>query len=241
MSAEHGSPSESAVGVRRRMSGRVRTLVAVVAAAGLLVAGLSGCAAGQHAATAEETPVTDGVSANVGPINIRNAAIQPPFGNSYSAGSAAALTMVIVNSGRTDDQLTSVTTSAASSATFFANGAAATAAPMPVSSSSSPATSTTRSGSSASSASSPVSGAPASSGQTSLPLPAGQSVRIGLNSNDAVIQLSGLRSELSPAQPVSITMTFKNAGSVTFTLAVRLSTSTPSAPTLATTHPETES
>src|SRR3981081_533144 len=75
---------------------------------------LSGCAAGQHAATVEEVPTADGVSADNGNIGIRDTAIAAPGSGSYGVGKNAPLQLVIVNNGAKDDQLTAVSSSLAS-------------------------------------------------------------------------------------------------------------------------------
>jgi len=107
------------------LSRRVRLRVGVAAAAGALLT-LGGCAAGQHAQTAEETPVIDGVAADAGPIALRAVAVTPPASGSYPKGGEARVQLVIANDGRTDDHLVRVTTPVASSVGVFANAAAAT-------------------------------------------------------------------------------------------------------------------
>lgn len=106
-------------------SRRVRLCVGVAAAAGALLA-LGGCAAGQHAQTAEETPVVDGVAADAGAMALRAVAVAPPLSGSYPKGGDARLQLVIVNDSRTDDQLVRVTTPVAGSVGVFANATAAT-------------------------------------------------------------------------------------------------------------------
>jgi copper(I)-binding protein len=105
-------------------SRRVR-VGAAAAAAGALLA-LGGCAAGQHAQTAEETPVVDGVAADAGPMALRAVAVAPPAGGSYAKGSSAPLQLVIVNDSTSDDQLVRVTTPVAGDVRIFADAAAAT-------------------------------------------------------------------------------------------------------------------
>jgi copper(I)-binding protein len=106
-------------------SRRVRLRVGVAAAVGALLA-LGGCAAGQHAQTAEETPVVDGVAADAGAMALRAVAVAPPASGSYPKGGEARLQLVIVNDSRTDDHLVRVTTPVASTVGVFANAAAAT-------------------------------------------------------------------------------------------------------------------
>ena len=105
-------------------SRRVRVGVAAAAAGALLA--LGGCAAGEHAQTAEETPVIDGVAADAGPMALRAVAVTPPAGGSYAKGGNAPLQLVIVNDSTATDQLVRVTTPVASDVRLFANAAAAT-------------------------------------------------------------------------------------------------------------------
>jgi copper(I)-binding protein len=105
-----------------RQSVRVRV---GVAAAGALLA-LTACAAGEHAQTAEETPVVDGVAADAGSMALRAVTVVPPPVGSYAKGTNAPLQLVIVNDSRTDDQLVRVTTPVAGSVRLFANSSSAT-------------------------------------------------------------------------------------------------------------------
>jgi copper(I)-binding protein len=180
-----GSASSRRVGVR----------VAALAAGALLV--LAGCAAGQDAQTANETPVVDGVSANVGDIGLRAVAVAPPPNNSYAKGSDATLQLVIVNGGASDDQLTGVSTLAATQVRMFANEQAAS----PGATSASPSSPTTIS---------------------RVNLPAGQAVPFGYSPDQPVIQLHDLTEQLFPAQTIQLTFQFGKAGMVTFTAAVHL-------------------
>jgi copper(I)-binding protein len=180
-----GSASSRRVGVR----------VAALAAGALLV--LGGCAAGQDAQTAEETPVVDGVSANVGDIALRAVAVAPPPNNSHAKGSDATLQLVIVNGGSTDDQLTGVSTLAATQVRMFANAQAAS----PGATSASPGSPTTIS---------------------RVNLPAGLAVPFGYSPDQPVIQLHDLTEQLFPAQTIQLTFQFGKAGMVTFTAAVHL-------------------
>jgi copper(I)-binding protein len=187
-----GSASSRRVGVR----------VAALAAGALLV--LGGCAAGQDAQTAEETPVVDGVSANVGDIALRAVAVAPPPNNSHAKGSDATLQLVIVNGGSTDDQLTGVSTLAATQVRMFANAQAAS----PGATSASPG------------ATSASPGSPTTISRVNLP--AGLAVPFGYSPDQPVIQLHDLTEQLFPAQTIQLTFQFGKAGMVTFTAAVHL-------------------
>jgi copper(I)-binding protein len=201
-----GSASSRRVGVR----------VAALAAGALLV--LGGCAAGQDAQTAEETPVVDGVSANVGDIALRAVAVAPPPNNSHAKGSDATLQLVIVNSGSTDDQLTGVSTLAATQVRMFADAQAAS----PGATSASPGAPSASPGATSASpgATSASPGSPTTISRVNLP--AGLAVPFGYSPDQPVIQLHDLTEQLFPAQTIQLTFQFGKAGMVTFTAAVHL-------------------
>ncbi len=113
-------------GTARRTRLRLIATVAATAAAAIV---LAGCGAGQKAGTADEVPVVDGVSANIGDIQVRAASVVQPDGPSYAAGSDARLELIIINNGAQADALTGVTTSQAKSTAFFPTQAAATTVP----------------------------------------------------------------------------------------------------------------
>ena len=207
---------------------------AALAVGALLVIG--GCAAGQDAQTAEETPVVDGVSANVGDIALRAVTVAPPPDRNYARGSDATLQLVIVNGGSTDDQLTGVATPAATEVRMFANAAAApgatsgspgsTASTTPSGTPSSPGTTT-----SAPPTSSPASSSPPAT-ISRVNLPAGQAVPFGYSPDQPVIQLHNLTEQLFPAQTIPLTFQFGNSGTVTFTAAVHLTEGPSTTPTV---------
>jgi copper(I)-binding protein len=203
----------------REQSRRLPLVALTLIASGALV--LTGCAAGQRAQTAIETPAVDGVGASVGAIDIRNLSIAPPVGG--AAYTSAQLQGAIINNAGTADELVSVTTSAAKSVGIFDSSAAAFAA------STSPSTP-------ASTASSSAASSAATTGSTgTLAVPAGRLVSIGGGSaDDPVIRLTGLTKPLQGASLISVTFTFKNAGSVTLQIAVHVPTSPVTAPTLPT-------
>lgn len=100
-----------------------------LAALALIVAGalaLAGCADGQRAQTAIETPAVDGVGASVGPIDIRNLSVAAPSGG--AAYLSATLLGAIINNSGTDDELVSVTTESAASVAIFESSADESAA-----------------------------------------------------------------------------------------------------------------
>ena len=180
------------------------------------------CAQGKQAQTAHESPAIDGVNSDLGPIALRNASIAPPSGSpSYAAGSAAELSLVIVNSGNADDNLISITTAAAASVSQFASASdAAPALSATEVASQSPAQSPSPSESS----SAPTASAVA----FPVAIPAGQRVSFGIADTDKVLVISGLLNQLYPATQIPITFTFQNAGTLTVMVPVRLSTPTSS-------------
>lgn len=76
----------------------------------LLMGALVGCAAGQVTQTADQESAVNGASGQVGPIAVRDAVFVYPSGDEhfYAAGSAAALTLTIVNTEGTEDRLVAV-------------------------------------------------------------------------------------------------------------------------------------
>jgi copper(I)-binding protein len=223
-------------------AGSRRIAVGVAAAAAALLV-LGGCAAGQRAQTAEQTPVVDGVSANAGPIALRAVTVTAPTDDNYAEGGDATLQLVIVNDSRTDDELTGVATPEAPEVRLFANQADAASTPS-LSSSSTGSTSETPSATGSTSpsptaATGSTSETPSATGSTSpsptaattrsgpatlmsIALPAGRAVSVGYTPDLPVIQLHGLTRQLFPAQTFPITFTFGKAGAVTFTVAVHL-------------------
>lgn len=169
----------------------------------------SACAAGQLAQTANEVPAIDGTSGGVGALQLHAVAIKSPAGaTAYSAGDAAELQLVIVNTGHNDDTLASVSTPAASAFHVFASAAEASAANSPSASSSASA-----SGSASSSA---------TASAVSLVVPAGRTLSLGVVETDPVLLLR-LSKTLFPGPSVAITFTFAKAGAVTIAVPVQLS------------------
>jgi copper(I)-binding protein len=155
----------------------------------------AGCAAGQQAETAHESPAMDAaVASDIGSLALRAIAIQPPqTGTSYPKGASAPLTAVFVNNGTAPERLSGVSTTAATG--WKVQNQAASAA-----------------GSTAS----PAAG-------TSVVIPAGGRVGFGVPNSTQVLSLTGLTDTLFTAQTVKITFTFANAGSTTIAVPVQLS------------------
>ena len=204
-----------------------------IGALAVAVLTLTGCAAGQHAQTADEVPVVDGVMANAGPVALRAVTVAPPTDNSFPANGDAPMQMVIINDGTTDDQLESVTTSAASQVRFFSSQPAADSSAPASTDSSSPETTPSETPSGGESSSSTSSSSIADVGTIqSINLPMGRATSIGYTPDLPQIQLHGLTSQLFPSESFPITFQFAKAGSVTFTVSVHLAPGASSTPSL---------
>jgi copper(I)-binding protein len=216
--------------------------------AGLVVVGglaLAGCGAGQVAQTAQQKPTVDGQMAQVGPLAIRDAALEYPAGGVYERGSDARLRMVVVNSGIASDSLVSVSSPVATDVTISQGasaGATGSATPEPSESASAtaaPSATETASGTAEPSPSAATgtpsgsaSGSPSESGTTPTasptPSPTPENARIEIPPNSYVsfredgprVLLTGLTQRLRPGQNLTVTLRFENAGSVTMTIAV---------------------
>jgi copper(I)-binding protein len=202
--------------------GRTRGLRAAFAAAGAAVV-LTGCAAGQIASTSEIVPVVDGISANVGAIDLRAVAVSPPTDRSWAEGSSAPLQMYLVNNSSAADQLVSVTTDRAASVQLVAHGGVEASS-----------ASSSSASSSAASSSAPASPSTATSREASQPisLPAGQSISVGFDPGNPQVLLTGLKETLFPATSFAVTFQFAQAGSVTAQVPVHLTRGPSSTPTL---------
>ncbi len=207
--------------------------------AGLVVVGglaLVGCGAGQVTQTSVQKPTVDGQMAQIGPIAIRDAALDYPVGGKYERGSDARLRMVVVNTGPAPDTLVSASSSVATDVTISEGGA--TGALEPSASASETASpgatpSDTASGTAAPSAggtpSATGSASPATSPEpspTASPTPENAQIQIPPNNfvsfrgDGPRVLLTGLTKQLRPGENLRVTLTFQNAGSVTMTIAV---------------------
>jgi copper(I)-binding protein len=204
-----------------------RRIVIGVAAAGAALLTAS-CAAGQHAASAKESPSIDGANAQVGSMLLRTVAITTPSGKCYLPGGDAALSLVLVNNSQAADSLTSVSSPRFSSYTVAktaddldpasGSGDCGAAASGSAAATSAPATG----GSSAS--------APAAAPQT---VAAGKSLHLGLKNTGTtdpgvptapIVVLDGLTGgPLHPGESVPVTFSFATAGKITLQVPVQLS------------------
>ena len=201
-----------------------------VACAALLTAS---CAAGQFAASANETPAIDGVNGSGGTIALRAVAILTPTSACYLPGSDAEVTMIIVNTGHTKDTLTGVSSPLFSSSILLGNGADAAqyvngeqgSGSCAAASSGAASSNASPSGASSSSAASAL-----PSGTQSLDVPPNLAVQINVagtgadTSTQPVVVLRGLTGQpLWPAALVPVTFTFANAGQIALSVPVQLS------------------
>ena len=204
---------------------------------------LTGCAAGQHAQTADVVPAIDGATANVGPIALRGVIVTAPTDKSYPAGGDAGLQLIMVNDGSSDDELVSVSTSEAREVRFFSSqpDTGSTSASESASGSESASESPTTSKSPTTSESTSEQASPTDSGSAatssapvgtikSINLPMGRATSIGFAFDLPQIQLHGLTSQLFPAQAIPITFQFAHAGAVSFTITVQLASAPSNVP-----------
>ena len=183
---------------------RPRWVLLAVLAVLVLVAG---CAAGQRAPTSEEISTTDGVNANIGAMEVRNLGLAaPPTNVGYSAGDTAQLVFAMINSGPADDQLISVTSPVAGSASSSPVAAVAT-----------PATTPSQSQQQA---------------FTPISAPPGELVPVGYGSPAATVTLVGLTQPLISGQTLVVTLGFRDAGTKTIQIPVRLGEGASSTPTV---------
>lgn len=201
--------------------------IGLVAASAALIT--ASCAAGQQAATAEAHPSMDGTTGQVGQIQLHAVAIKAPSGPCVLPGADAALTLIVVNTGRKPDSLQSVT-----SPRFSSSAAVASADDLA-------AYAKVDAGTGACTDASGAASAPTTTPDTSsLPAGAGaqtiapaQALQLGVydaNGNDPgvptepIILLRGLqKGPLFPGESVPVTFTFANAGQVTLQVPVQLS------------------
>lgn len=213
-------------------------LLTAAAVACVAVVGLTGCAAGQHAQTAKEISVVDGVNADVGSIALRNIGLAAPTSPTYQIGGDAQLVLAIINNSTTStDDLTSVSTKVAATTSSTLPGQTVET-PGSTESSSSEGTTASSGGTTDNGTDSSTGAAPSTTPPIELPfepitVPAGELVAVGYGeTNFATITLHGLTEALASGQTLSVTFTFTHAGSVTVTIGVRLAQGDTGGPTI---------
>lgn len=110
---------------RFRPSRALAGTAGAVALTGLLA--LSGCGTGQLSQTATQTSAVNGVSADHGPVAIRDARIafppQPADGVLYRPGGSAPLEVTLINTGSTADRLVRVSSPVSGNVTIGGDAA----------------------------------------------------------------------------------------------------------------------
>jgi copper(I)-binding protein len=205
-----------------------RVGIALAVAAALLT---SGCAAGQHAGTADESPTLNGVNASVGTMLLRALVIEPPAGATtyYAVRSDATVKLVLVNTGTAPDQLTSITSPAFDDWGAFATTAAADAvvnadaAALAPKSSAAPSKSAQNSGSSAPSGT--VTATPLPTPSKLITIEPGSRTSFGTPDSRGTLLLIHATKLIYPGTTIEVTFTFANAGSVTVVVPIALSLS----------------
>jgi copper(I)-binding protein len=196
----------------------VRRVGAGVAVAAALAT--SACAAGQQASTANQVPTLDGTYGSVGQINLRGLNIAAPGegSTSYPAGSDVAVKLVIVNNARTTDRLSSITSPGFADWSTYATPADADAVVAANSATASPQTDTAA----------PT--APLPAPNRSVRIQPGKRVSWGTPEAKGVLLLIDTTKKLYPGTSIPVTFRFANAGSVTLTVPVALSSSPNTSP-----------
>jgi hypothetical protein len=173
----------------------------------------AGCATGQDAPTSHEAPVIDGATANVGSMGLHVVLVATPPQKFYAVGGDALMKLVLVNNGHSNDALTSVSAAAFSATSLYTSGSVAGAQAIV-------------------DAQTPSTAPSAAIGSTdAIVVRAGESVAIGQTNDQPAVLLRSLTSDgagadkgLFPGESIPVTFTFKDAGAVTFTVPVELST-----------------
>ena len=98
----------------------------LLAVTGLLALALSGCGAGLDAQTYQTRTVGDASNVDVGPLAVRNVAVNPPSGGfTHPAGSDARGVFLVANRSDEPDTLLEITSDAAAEVVVLQNGAPA--------------------------------------------------------------------------------------------------------------------
>ncbi len=226
------------------LSGAIRrfTGAAAIAVGGAVL--IAGCAAGQSVQTANQRPPIDGASADAGAISIRTASLASAgVGDVSQQGGTALLRLVIINNGPQQVQLQSVSSPVAGSAQVSSAGLDQT---LSTSLSALPTETGSASGTSSESATASATGSPSASSSetpsasesasapanTPISIPPGQSVQVGFSSIGPTIALTGLTTQLYPAQTVPVTFTFSDGSTVNLDIPVALPSNAASAPVI---------
>lgn len=207
-----------------------RVAIGLLAIGAVLTTGA--CAAGQLAASSQETPAIDGTTGHLGTMQLHAVAITAPDGPCVLPGGDAALSFVLVNTGRQSDSLVGVSSSRFTSSTTvespdqLASFTSADAGHGSCASASASAAPT--SGTSAPSSLAPLT--PQPQPQT---VAAGQSLPLGVYNAGTnapgvptapIVLLRGLKDgPLYPGTTISVTFSFASAGQIELQVPVQVS------------------
>lgn len=157
---------------------------------------IAGCGAGQITQTNTQRPAVNGDEAVAGMLRISNAAMSYPEGEAarYPAGSDVALVLTIANNGAEDDQLQSASSPQAESVSITGDKQLIAFRRLNV-------------------------------GHAAGTEPADvEATQDGEEIGSAQIVLKGITSELRPGMTVQVTLTFRDAGTVTLRLPIEAPT-----------------
>jgi copper(I)-binding protein len=161
---------------------------------------ITACSAGQVNQTSTQVRDKVGAEVQVGDLTLRGMQLAYPTDGTYAPGDDAQLEGAIVNSGSEDDALVGIKGTGFSEVRVTGSASGTAAAPTP----SAGATATTT-----------PSAQPTTSGGAralDITIPAGSSIFLG--DNAPTVTLVSLGQELTPAQTMDLTFTFKRAGDV---------------------------
>lgn len=203
-----------------------------VAAIALLATGaLGGCEAGRGSMTSVEYSLVTGVQVQIGSMALRDVYIVPASGSTIAQGGTAYLHMTVVNDGVSSDELTGISLRGAT-ATVLAGPPVATPSPLsplpsahqqfpspgasaatfPAQNTPKPSSSVKLAGPEGYPATTPPSPKPVN---TPVTIAAGQVVQFGTGSSSGPqILLSGFSAKLLSGQQLTVTFTFRDAGSL---------------------------
>jgi copper(I)-binding protein len=164
---------------------------------------LSACSAGQVTQTATQERDKTGAMAQAGDITVRVAELEHPRGGAYERGDDAELRLVIVNGSHKADTLVDVKGEGFGGVEIKAAATATSTSPTTGAGSGAGTTTGTR---------------PGSGGSDEIEIPADSTVFF--DGEAATITLTGLDEPLTVGQHIEVTLTFENAGDVTFPVTV---------------------
>jgi copper(I)-binding protein len=171
---------------------------------------ISACSAGQVNQTSTQLRDKVGPEVQVGDLTLRGMQLAYPTSGSYAPGDNAQLQMSIVNSGPEDDALVGIKGTGFSEVRVTGSASGTVVAPSPSAGATTtppPAPATTSGGARA----------------VDITIPSNSSVFLGQNA--PTITLVNLRQELTPAQTLDVTFTFRKAGDVTVPVPVAVPSS----------------